>query len=305
MDIFEDPYIKIQPHFAFSLPIQILATGIVLTLVTVLLIHLLFTAQYHWPLERVNYALQLSSVLSLFITLSSTLLVILIRLREKSRTWPYMFDYIAVAVPPDDWKQGEKALWYAMEAATSGLAHMTHIQFLTLLYPSALEAQMIFVLLGPLAIASSGMVFTSLIDQPHVKDLGDAIRNICNSTLSLLFTAALLIWGCFVNRKYAWRTDGGTAAFGGGACTLAVLSTLVNFIQIPEDAVFWLPSMLWAVVLWQSFLGWWWWVGSGMGIGEVEDLLKKERKQDERKNKKRKRLASSANSSPRSGSGSA
>jgi hypothetical protein len=95
------------------------------------------------------------------------------------------------------------------------------------------------------------MVFTSLNSDQHVVDLGDAIRNICNSTLSLIFTAALFGWGFFLNRKQAWRTDGGTAAFGAGACTLAIISTSVNFVLIPEDSLVWLPPMLWAVVLWQ------------------------------------------------------
>ena len=123
----------------------------------------------------------------------------------------------------------------------------------------------------------------------RVKDIADTIRNTCNATLSLLFTAALLIWGFKVNRRQAWRTDGGTAAFGAGALALAVVSTALNFLYIPtKDHYHWMPRLIWAVVLWQSFLGWWWWVGGGMGVGEVEELLKRE----ERREKKRKaRLA--------------
>ncbi len=49
------------------------------------------------------------------------------------------------------------------------------------------------------------------------------VRNVCNATLSLLFTLALFIWGLLVNRKQAWRTDGGTAAFGCAALSLAVV----------------------------------------------------------------------------------
>ena len=43
----EDPILKYRPDFSRSLPVQILITGIVLTLTSVLLLHLLFTAQYH------------------------------------------------------------------------------------------------------------------------------------------------------------------------------------------------------------------------------------------------------------------
>ena len=56
----DDPILQFRPSFACSLPIQILMIGIVLTLTSVLLIHLVFTGQYHWPLAPVNYALQLS-----------------------------------------------------------------------------------------------------------------------------------------------------------------------------------------------------------------------------------------------------
>lgn len=36
-----DPYLQFQPAFTYSLPIQILVSGITLTLLVVLLIHLL------------------------------------------------------------------------------------------------------------------------------------------------------------------------------------------------------------------------------------------------------------------------
>ena len=116
-------------------------------------------------------------------------------------------------------------------------------------------------------------------------DVADTIRNTCNAALSLLFTAALFLWGFAINRKGAWRTDGGTAAFGGAALVLALVSTALNFLYIPtKDQYLWLPSLIWAVVLWQSFLGWWWWVGGGRGVGEVEELLRRE----ERRERKRK-----------------
>ncbi|KAF8706698.1 hypothetical protein RHS03_04806, partial [Rhizoctonia solani] len=272
-----DPYLQYQPSFAYSLPIQILITGIVFTLVLVLFIHLLFTAQYHWPLARLNYILQLCGVVTLLIWLSATLIVVLKHAHERSKGWPYMLDYVAVDIPSDQWTDTQEAWWLVMESTTSGLVHITHIQFLTLLYPSGIEARLIFLLLGPLAIASSGMVFTSMNSAAEVRDLGDAVRNVCNSALSLLFTAALLAWGFVIHRTPAWRTDGGTAAFGIGAIILAVLSTVSNFLQIfLNRRIHWLLSLTWAIVLWQSFLGWWWWVGSGEGVNERAKKRKKE-----------------------------
>jgi hypothetical protein len=122
--LFRDPYLQYQPHFAFSLPVQILLNGVVTTLVAVLLIHLLFTAQYHWPLARLNYALQLSGVVTLLASLCATIVVVLYSVQSNSEGWPYMLDYIAVPIPPPSWTNAEQALWYVMEALTSGLAHV-------------------------------------------------------------------------------------------------------------------------------------------------------------------------------------
>lgn len=127
----DDPYIRFRPPFARSLPVQILLTGIILTLVAVLFIHLMFTAQYHWPLAPVNYVLQLSGVTTLLISLIATIHVVLSATLAESEKWPYMLNYIAVNVPPpldnvDDpeanmWSMAERATWLVMNASTSGL----------------------------------------------------------------------------------------------------------------------------------------------------------------------------------------
>ena len=118
-----------------------------------------------------------------------------------------------------------------------------------------------------------------------------AVRNVCNATLSLLFTSSLFIWGLLVNRKQAWRTDGGTAIFGGAALSLALVSTALNFLYVHKENEFvWLPGLMWAVVLWQSFLGWWWWVGAGSGSGfatEDENRAEKLRREAKRASRKR------------------
>ena len=118
-----------------------------------------------------------------------------------------------------------------------------------------------------------------------------AVRNVCNATLSLLFTSSLFIWGLLVNRKQAWRTDGGTAIFGGAALSLALVSTALNFLYVHKENEFvWLPGLMWAVVLWQSFLGWWWWVGAGSGSGfatEDENRAEKLRREAKRASRRR------------------
>ncbi|KAI0326353.1 hypothetical protein GY45DRAFT_1348418 [Cubamyces sp. BRFM 1775] len=286
-----DPILAHRPSYARSLPVQILLLGITLTLTAVLLIHLAFTAQYHWPLAPVNYVLQMSAVTTLLISCIATMHVVLSSTIEQSLKWPYMLDYIAVDIPPlqdnTDWEMGELAAWLLMNATTSGLIQITHIQFLTLLFPSGLERRLIFSLLGPLAIVSSAMHVLRIDDNENLVKIASAVQNICNATLSLLFTGSLFLWGCFVNRRDAWRTDGGTAAFGIGALTLALLSTALTFLYIPSrDQYPWMPGLMWAVILWQSFLGWWWWVGAGMGVGEIEELLRREEKRQEKRRAK-------------------
>ncbi|KAF9228498.1 hypothetical protein BS17DRAFT_773832 [Gyrodon lividus] len=296
-----DPVLQYRPPFAQSLPVQIFLTGIVLTLVAVLLLHLIFTAQYHWPLARTNYILQLTGVVTLLVSLIATLYVIFATTVQQSQHWPYMLSYLAVDMPQiysanstnttdpilaylHEWSTAESATWAVMNATTSVVVQITHIHFLTLLYPSNLEARLIFCLLGPLAIISAVVQLLPILGGPSVLAISEDTRNVCNAALSLLFTSALLIWGFLVNRRQAWRTDGGTAAFGAGAILLALISTSLNLLYIPkQDQYTWMPKLMWAVTLWQSFLGWWWWVGAGMGVREVEELLRREDKRQQKR----------------------
>ncbi|CDZ97796.1 hypothetical protein [Phaffia rhodozyma] len=294
----EDPYLIYKPASAYSYATQLALNGIIFTLLVVLTIHLLFTVQHHYPLARLNFLLQFSGVIVTLAAVTATLAVTLRVGEQESSIWPYMNDFIYVEVPVRSWSASKLISWYTVEALSSGIVQITHIQFLTLLYPSALEARLIFGLLGPMALASSAMTFTALSPSSQVVRYGLIIRNICNSTLTLLFTSALFIWGFVINRKRAWRTDGGTAAFGAGALILAVSGTAVNFIEIKIDKLSWLQHLILSIILWQMWLGWWWWVGSGMGIGEVEDMLEKEhrktRKAEQRQRRKEKAAAAVA-----------
>jgi hypothetical protein len=143
----------------------------------------------------------------------------------------------------------------------------------------------------PLSLASAVTQLLLINENVNTVTLA-AVRNVCNATLSLLFTASLLLWGLVVNRKHAWRTDGGTFAFGAGACGLALISTALNFLYIPSmEEYLWMPGLIWCVILWQSFFGWWWWAGTGVNVDELDDTLrrqeKKRRKRNERKERRR------------------
>ncbi|GAW04357.1 hypothetical protein LENED_006138 [Lentinula edodes] len=298
-----DPYLQYKPEFARSLPVQTLVTGVVFTLVAVLFVHIVFTGQYHWPLAPVNYALQLSGVVTLLVSLIATIHVIFSSAIHESQHWPYMLSYIAVNVPPLDmlnvapdpdsdtpsseitWSPAERGTWLMMNASVSALAQITHIQFLTLLYPSRLEGRLIYCLLAIMQLIPI-QANTNLIN------IANNIRNVCNATLSLLFTASLFIWGLLVNRSQAWRTDGGTAVFGASALSLAMVSTALNFLYVPKNEEYvWLPGLIWAVILWQSFLGWWWWVGAGNGQS-TEDAVEQVFRRGDKFWKKRRKAKS-------------
>ena len=106
------------------------------TLTAVLLFHLIATAQYHWPLAPLNYALQLSGVLTLFISLIATIQVILSKTMEDSQQWPYMLNYLAIDIPnftsdagSEAWSVAELVAWYIMDATTSALVHVCFFIF--------------------------------------------------------------------------------------------------------------------------------------------------------------------------------
>jgi hypothetical protein len=123
----QDPYLNYQPHYAFSLPVQILLNGIITALVAVLLIQLLFTAPYHWPLAKLNFALQVTGVVTLLISLIATLWLVLTTAHAASSEWPYMLDYIAITVPPSTWSDAKKTWWYIMQATTSGIVQASSL----------------------------------------------------------------------------------------------------------------------------------------------------------------------------------
>jgi hypothetical protein len=120
-----DPYLAYRPSFAYSLPVQLLIQGITLTLLVVLLIHLLFTTQYHFPLSRFNYLLQLAGIL-LVLTNIIISVVATMRVQEgAAKRWPYMLDYISVNLPGADWSRGETGAWFTLHCACNGLVQVS------------------------------------------------------------------------------------------------------------------------------------------------------------------------------------
>lgn len=125
------------------------------------------------------------------------------------------------------------------------------------------------------------MCFGSLASNDDIKalDLSDAIMNICDSSLALLYMSGLLIWGGLVNWRRAWRGDGSTAVFGAFAIAVSLCKTVISFVHIGYDRVYWMRDVSTVFTIWQSWLGFWWWVSAGMGIGEYADRLRaKERR---------------------------
>ena len=139
-----DPILHFRPPFVQSLPVQILFAGITLTLAAVLLLHLIFTAQYHWPLARTNYILQLTGVITLLISTSAALYVILSTTMRQSLHWPYMLSYLAVSMPAPHqtlnstdptllyehvWTSAERVTWVVMNTTTSVVVQVRFLPF--------------------------------------------------------------------------------------------------------------------------------------------------------------------------------
>ncbi|GAA5922622.1 uncharacterized protein JCM15063_003365 [Sporobolomyces koalae] len=284
-----DPLLAALPNFVYAMPVQLVILGITLCLLGMLLIHLLFTIRYHLPLSKLNYALQTSAAMLSLANISIQLRLVMVNLYSSGRQWPFMFDYIEITLPDDDWTTAQRGGWLCMQGLNALIVHSTHIQFLTMLFPSTLEVNLILGLLGPLALSTFALSFTTLSTKPAVNDLGDAIWNTANSSLTLLYTMALFIWGLTLNRSRAWRAEGGTAIFGVMALTLGVLGTAVNFVEIKEDRMKWLPGVVTCILLWQSWVGFWWWVGAGMWAGEAEDVQRKREKKERKIEAKRRR----------------
>lgn len=127
-------------------------------------------------------------------------------------------------------------------------------------------------LLLPLAFISCALSFAPLLPSQREQDIFDSGAAVCNSTLTLLYTCALMFWGGYIARKRAWGQadeSGSTAVFGGCALGMAFLGTVLSFVSISRGAESiengsWLDRVTWLVLLWQTWFSVWWWIGAGM-----------------------------------------
>lgn len=177
-----DPYLEYQPPFAYSLPIQLVVNGITVTLLAVLLMHLLcesisrtdgkslqiVTTQYHYPLAPLNYCLQLSSIVVVFISVIVKIWFILAYSSKSGDTWPYDLDYVAVSIPPPSWTLAQDAAWFLLQALNNGLSNVSCF------YPMHCSAHVsdhtYTVLDAPLPITGRGT-----IDHFHLGTHGDRL----------------------------------------------------------------------------------------------------------------------------------
>lgn len=143
--------------------------------------------------------------------------------------------------------------------------------------------RLILWLLGPLVVMQFVTFYIKLMpDKGPGPEIGDAIQDICESTLSLLYSFALIAWSTVVNRRRAWRMDGAAALFGIAALVTAFGKTVTSYVHIRFERAYWILVISWALTIWQSWLGFWWWVSAGMGIGEVEDRLRRQQRARQR-----------------------
>lgn len=320
-----NPLAALQPPYSRSLVVQIIVLSCVATLHVVLLLHLLFTTRYHLPLARVNYILLTSGCISSFAAILWQVIQVAYDARARAKQWPFMYDYLEYLYPEQTWPLARKAVWLVLNAVVVLLCHVgpnfsafgrttgetravtvtdtlgrpslafflcgptsqaAHIHVLTLLYPSNLEKRLILALLLPLALISCALSFSALLQSQREQDIFDAGSAICNSTLTLLYTCALLFWGLYIARPRAWGKmddSGSTAVFGGCAIGMAILGTALSFFGVQRGAEAfagnegWLSKVTWCVLLWQTWFSVWWWIGAGMygaerPIDEDEEL---------------------------------
>lgn len=266
--------IRTAPKFSQSIPVQTTSLGVMLATATIMTLHLIFTAPYHYPLSKANFILQLVAAILFLSTVSASLGYLLWDLSQHAAEPPYMIPYLADAIPPNygRWTTVQVVFFVMLQSSTVFMAHVrlcitkaTHIQFLVLLFPSSLETWLIMCLLGPLALVQFASFYINLSLISNVNGiLGPTIQEICESTLSLLYTSALFSWGTMVNRHRAWRIHGVAALFGAAALLMALFKTVISFVQIYYERAYWIMLISWSLTIWQSWLGFWWWVSAGM-----------------------------------------
>ena len=82
------------------------------------------TTQYHYPLAPLNYSLQLSSIVVVFLSVVVKTWYVLHHSAQSADVWPYDLDYVAVSVPPPSWTIAQDAAWFLLQALNNGLSNV-------------------------------------------------------------------------------------------------------------------------------------------------------------------------------------
>jgi hypothetical protein len=104
-----------------------LVLGCMLCLISLLILHLLFTLRYHYPLARLNYIFQLCGSSILLIYVAVNIGIVSTKLKARCHVWPYMFDYTEIVLPESDWDTGIYTAWLLMEGLTALGCHVRFV----------------------------------------------------------------------------------------------------------------------------------------------------------------------------------
>lgn len=143
-----DPYLEFIPPLVYSMPIQLLLQGTTLTLLTLLTLHLAFTAPYHLPISSTNYYLLTTATVTSLLATALAIAITANALTTIAKDWPYMYNIVEIIIPPTDWSRPYQIAWDTTQFLVILSLNATHIQFLTILFPSPLEYTLIVILLG-------------------------------------------------------------------------------------------------------------------------------------------------------------
>lgn len=116
------------PAFVLSYPAQLVTSGIVLAFSVSLVLHVLFTAAYHLPLNRVNFVLQLVSSILMLVSASTKMGITISDMRDAGAQWPYMFRFMAPRLPNGtDWTTTQAVFYLLLQMLTLLTSHVRHI----------------------------------------------------------------------------------------------------------------------------------------------------------------------------------
>lgn len=189
--------------------------------------------------------------MNFLIWLSIFLLLIRALARTPGRTFPLRF--LSLCSP----------VLFSWRMYVENLTKCTHLQLLTLLFPSKLESGLIIVLLGFMATVVLVMFYSPLV-VPIGQSIAAGIQGIFECALSILYLFGFLAWSLSINRSRAWQVEGGAIPFGIATLFLALAKTAMNLFHFAYEGSYWILLIAWALTIWQSWLGFWWWVNAGM-----------------------------------------